>query len=137
MSTSLVDSFCVWEHFHEATPESRAACDESRVINWTCDLIEELHPSLTSTPDNPIESQHSCHLVKLPKTTTKSGDNVGRECRVQERHATCMKAGPKEKPGSHRAPKTLWMCAACSPTVYCCNGEKSVCFVEHEADVGQ
>ena len=137
MSTSLVDSFCVWEHFHEATPESRAACNESRVINWTCELIEELCPSLTSTPDNPIALQHACHLVKLPKTVTKSGANVGREYRVQQRCTTCVKAGRKEKAGVQRAPKTLWMCAACSPTVYCCNSDKDVCFAEHKADMGQ
>jgi hypothetical protein len=136
-STCLVDSFNVWEHFHEVTPESRAARAESRVINWTCDLIEELYPSLTSTPDNPIALQHACHLVKLPKTATKSGDDVGRERRVQQRRATCMKADRKEKPGSQRAPKTLWTCAACSPAVCCCNSEKSVCFAEHEAEMGQ
>ena len=126
-------------HFHEVTPESRAASTESRVINWTTDLIEELCLSLTSTmPNQPLPLQRAYHLVKLPKTATKSGDNVGREYRVQKRCATCIKAERKEKPGSQRAPKTLWMCAVCSPAVHCyCNSEKSVCFAEHKANVGQ
>ena len=137
MSTCLVDSFNVWEHYHEVTAETRAACAESRVINWACDLIEELCPSLTSLPDNQLESQHACHLVKLPTTITKSGAHVGREYRQQQRCSMCIKAGRTEKPGSTRAPKTLWKCAACSPEVRMCDCEKSVCFSEHKAEMGQ
>ena len=33
MSTCLVGSFNVWGHFHEVTPETRAARAESRVID--------------------------------------------------------------------------------------------------------
>ena len=137
MSTCLVDSFCVWEHFHEVTPETRAACTESRVINWTCGLIEELCPSLASGPGQSEGLHSACHLVQLDKTVTKKGADTGREYRVQERCAMCIKAGRKEKGGPTRAPKTLWRCAVCSPNVYLCSSDKNVCLEEHKAEMGQ
>ena len=69
MSICLVDT---WEYFHEMTATDKAMSFESRVINFACELIEELCPSLNLLHTGTNLPKSMCHFFKLlPKTTTK------------------------------------------------------------------
>ena len=136
LSSCLVYAFCLWEHLTEVTAADKVAVSrESRVINFTCSLIEELCPTLTIRDDD-VTASSMCHLVKLPKTATTSGANAGREYRTQDRYAMCIIAGRKEKPGSSRAAKAVWVCAVCKPPVYICSVDRGPCLEGHGRSTG-
>ena len=136
-SSCLVDAFNVWEYYHPPTEAAQKESDfGSRIIAWTCAMVEELLPKMATQVDrwgNRVEEEGHCELRKnFTKEVSEEGStSMGRVYREQQRCAMCVKHKRHNK--DNRSHKTIWHCES-HPDVFLCNNETRPCLAEHKKE---